>query len=221
MKIVALLPMKAHSSRVPGKNFRTLRGKPLYRWMLDTLLSISEISSIVINTDAEEILRSQKLQSNPRITIRERPQTLRGDEVSMNRVIEDDVCAVYADLYLMTHTTNPLLSRTVIEDAIATFINEREYDSLFSVTRYQSRFYRSDGTPINHDPDNLVPTQDLEPWFEENSNLYLFTRDSFTRTGARIGKRPLLFVTPLLQSVDIDGPDDWAMAEALLDTVGQ
>ena len=52
-------------------------------------------------------------------------------------------------------------------------------------------------------------------WFEENSNLYIFSSDSFTATGARIGRQPLLFPTPALESVDIDGPDDWALAVAL------
>ena len=79
----------------------------------------------------------------------------------------------------------------------------------------QARFYRADGSAVNHEPANLIRTQDLEMWFEENSNLYIFSSDSFAQTGARIGRQPLLFPTPLLESVDIDGPDDWALATAL------
>ena len=51
-KIVALLPMKAHSERVKGKNFKIFNGKPLYKWILDTLLSTNIIDKVVINTDA-------------------------------------------------------------------------------------------------------------------------------------------------------------------------
>ncbi|MGH8587266.1 MAG: acylneuraminate cytidylyltransferase family protein, partial [Gammaproteobacteria bacterium] len=77
------------------------------------------------------------------------------------------------------------------------------------------RLYRGDGSAVNHDPQNLLRTQDLEPWFEENSCLYLFSAEGFARTGARIGDRPLLFETPRLESVDIDEPDDWRLAELL------
>jgi CMP-N-acetylneuraminic acid synthetase len=85
-----------------------------------------------------------------------------------------------------------------------------------AVNKTQTRFYDADAKAINHDPDTLVRTQDLEPWFEENSNLYIFTRDSFNRTQARIGKRPMMLETPLFESTDIDTPDDWALAEVMV-----
>ena len=218
LNIVALLPMKAHSSRVPGKNFRELSGKPLFRWILDTLLAVDEISKVVINTDARSILNDNGLEESDRIVIRDRKQELCGDEVSMNLVLEDDVNAVPADVYLMTHTTNPLLSVDTIRNALAKFkrhFEADENDSLFTVNKIQTRFYREDCSPVNHDPDNLIPTQELEPWYEENSNLYIFTRDSFLQTNARIGKKPLMYEVPKMESVDIDEQDDWDMAEAL------
>ena len=76
----------------------------------------------------------------------------------------------------------------------------------------QSRFYRADCSPINHDPCNLIPTQDLEPWYEENSNLYLFSRESFDKSKARIGLNPMLFETPAFESIDIDTQSDWDFA---------
>ena len=85
-------------------------------------------------------------------------------------------------------------------------------DSLFTVDKIQTRFYRADGSAVNHDPDNLVRTQDLEPWFEENSNLYIFTRCSFAETNARIGKKPMMFESPKFESLDIDTPEDWDFA---------
>jgi len=215
---VALLPMKAHSARVPGKNFRCFAGKPLFRWILDTLLSISAIDQIVINTDAREILAAHGLASGDRIQIRERKPEICGDFVSMNLVLADDVANVTADAYLMTHTTNPLLSATTIEGALAAYekgLKAGYCDSLFTVNRFQTRFYRQDASPVNHDPENLIRTQDLEPWFEENSNLYVFSGESFARTNARIGKKPMLFETPRLESTDIDDHEGWDIAETL------
>lgn len=216
-KIIALLPMKAHSARVSGKNFRPFAGKPLFRWILDTLLSVEEIDQIVINTDARDILAERGLESGGKILIRDRKPEICGDFVSMNLVLADDVANVPADIYLMTHTTNPLLSAASIREAIAEFEAKQAQgaDSLFSVNRFQTRFYRADGSPVNHDPNNLIRTQDLEPWFEENSNLYLFTPQSFAAGHARIGQKPVLFETKRLESADIDDQEGWDAAELI------
>ena len=82
------------------------------------------------------------------------------------------------------------------------------------MTRWQTRLYDADGTPINHDPDVLLRTQDLPPVYEENSNLYLFTADQIA-AGRRIGKRPILFEIDPLEAVDIDDEADFVLAEAL------
>ena len=215
-KIVALLPMKARSERITGKNFRVFAGKPLFKWILDTLLAIDEIDKIIINTDARKILSDNGVEDSGRIEIRDRNANLCGDMVSMNRILEDDVANVDAGIYLMTHVTNPLLSKATIANAIKSYLDkQQEHDSLFTVNKVQSRFYKKDLTSVNHDPNNLVRTQDLEPWYEENSCLYLFTKESFTKTNARIGMNPMMHVTPKLESIDIDEPEDWIMAEAL------
>jgi len=214
-RIVALLPMKANSERVKGKNFRNFCGKPLFRWILDTLLEVEEIDQIVINTDARHILADNDLVETDRIKIRDRKSEICGDLVSMNLVLADDVENVDADIYLMTHTTNPLMSPDTVRGAIKAFQTaqtEGTVDSLFTVDKIQTRFYRADASAVNHDPDNLLRTQDLEPWFEENSNLYIFTRDSFTKTNARIGKQPMMYEGPQFESIDIDTPQDWDFA---------
>lgn len=214
-RIVALLPMKAHSARVSGKNFRDFGGKPLFRWILDTLLSIDEINEVIINTDARDILASHGLVDANRVRIRDRKPEICGDFVSMNLVLADDVDNVNADIYLMTHTTNPLMKAETVRGALDAFRAaqaEGVADSLFTVDKIQTRFYRADCSPVNHDPNNLIRTQDLEPWFEENSNLYIFTRESFAKTNARIGKLPMMYESAKFESIDIDTPEDWDFA---------
>ncbi|QUS62296.1 acylneuraminate cytidylyltransferase family protein [Synechocystis sp. PCC 7338] len=210
--------MKANSERVKGKNFKLLNGKPLFQWILDALLDLPEISKVVINTDARSILAGHGLVDSERILIRDRRSEICGDLVSMNLIIADDIANVPADVYLMTHTTNPLLSSSTIQKALQFFLTARSNktaDSLFTVNRFQTRFYREDGSAINHDPQNLIRTQDLEPWYEENSNLYIFNSESFFATQARIGKKPLMYETPSLESIDIDNAADWQLAEAV------
>lgn len=214
-KVVALLPMKANSERVKGKNFRELAGKPLFRWILDELLAVKEIDLIVINTDARSILEENGLVETDKIIIRDRKEELCGDFVSMNLILEDDIKAVEADTYIMTHTTNPLISAATIEKGLNEYHAANDKDSLFTVNKIQTRFYREDCSAVNHDPDNLIRTQDLEPWFEENSCLFYFSADSFAKTSARIGENPMMMVTPPLESLDIDEPHDWEMVAAL------
>ena len=219
--IVALLPMKAHSERVPGKNFRPIAGKPLVKWILDALLGVDVISKILINTDARELLEEIGVTNSDRVILRDRREDLCGDMVSMNLILADDIAAVEAGLYLMTHTTNPLISTETLRNAIDSFENDDEADSLFSVNKIQTRFYRGDGSAVNHDPNNLIRTQDLEPWYEENSCLYLFTSNSFAKTGGRIGENPMMYETPPLESLDIDEPYQWFLSEAVLEKRGR
>ncbi len=211
-KIVALLPMKLNSERVPNKNFKILGDKPLYRWMLDSLDKLESIERIIINTDAECLL-TESFESK-KIIVRKRKPEICGDFVSMNKVIEDDIQNIEADTFLMTHTTNPFLRSETIRQAISELL-ESQNDSLFTVNKLQTRFYNSDCVPINHDPNKLERTQDLEPYFEENSCLYIFTKEGFLKNGNRIGVNPIMKEISRVESIDIDNMEDWNLAEII------
>jgi CMP-N-acetylneuraminic acid synthetase len=134
----------------------------------------------------------------------------------MNEVLLHDVTQIEADYYLQTHSTNPLLRTETVTDAINKFLNKLpEYDSLFSVTRVQSRFWDESGRPINHDPALLLRTQDLPPVYEENSSIYIFTRRGLESRRNRIGRRPFLFEVDRLEAWDIDEEVDFFVAEFL------
>jgi CMP-N-acetylneuraminic acid synthetase len=214
---LAIVPMKRHSERVPGKNIRRLHGRPLYCWMLQTLCAVEQIGRVVIDTDAEEIAEMVTRDFDVQISMR--PERLRGDCVSTNELLAHVITRYPAyDCFLQTHVTNPLLTAQTITDAIRALAAQPEKDSLFSVTRLQTRLYDRAGAPINHDPSLLIRTQDLPPLYEENSNLYLFSRASFNRRRTRIGAAPLLFEMNRLEALDIDEESDFRLAEALMAT---
>ncbi|OGV46898.1 MAG: hypothetical protein A2X46_15955 [Lentisphaerae bacterium GWF2_57_35] len=213
-KIVALLPMKAHSERLADKNIRPFCGRPLYHHTLHALAAMTEVDEIVVDTDSELISMEAPILS-PKVRIIERPVELRGDFVSMNRIIEHDLSRTDGSIFLQTHSTNPLIRSGTYALALRCFREAEGQDSLFSVNRYQSRFYDADMRPMNHQPGHLIRTQDLPPMFEENSCIYIFTKESFARSGARLGKSPRLFVTPRLESVDIDDEESWRLAELI------
>jgi len=215
MRIVALVPMRHHSERVRGKNYRPFAGRPLYHHILTTLTAVDRIDDIVVDTDSPTILDDCPGRF-PGVTLLDRPEHLRAGETPMNQVLAHDVSRVPADLYLQTHSTNPLLKPETIDAALDAYLDAGDrHDSLFSVTRWQTRLYDEAGHAINHDPKELRRTQDLPPVFEENSNLYLFTRAGLERHGHRIGERPLMFEIDRLEAIDIDDEAGWAVAEAL------
>ena len=212
--VVALVPMKEHSERVPGKNTRPFCGRPLFEHILATLEETYAVDAVVVNTDSERI-GADAVGSFPKVTVLERPEELCGDFVSMNKIIAHDIGEVPSDIYLQTHSTNPLLRPKTIGEALKAFVQAEKNDSLFSVNRMQSRFYDAEGRPINHDPEELLRTQDLRPVYEENSVLYAFTSESFLAMGRRIGRRPLLFETDRIESIDIDDEFTFRLAEML------
>jgi CMP-N-acetylneuraminic acid synthetase len=215
-QLAALVPMRHHSQRVPEKNFRNLAGKPLFHHILSTLLDIPELDVIFVDTDSPVIAEGIGV-SFPAVNIIDRPEDLRADGVSMNRIIAYDMSLIGADLYLQTHSTNPLLQAGTISKAIQKFLEVRaEFDSLFSVTRIQTRLYDQDGKAINHNPGELIQTQDLPPLYEENSCIYLFTEAGFKKSGHRIGSSPYLFEIRPDEAWDIDTPLDFEIVDFIL-----
>jgi len=216
MKLVALVPMRHHSQRVPGKNYRELAGKPLYQHIIETLLAVPAVDEIVVDTDSEPVMNGLR-RDFPQVKIIDRLVHLRADDMPMNEILIHDTEQFPADFYLQTHSTNPLLKAETISDAIQAFNNNYpKLDSLFSVTRWQSRFYDKDGNAVNHNPRELIQTQDLPPMYEENSCIYIFNRANLIAKRHRISDNPLMFEIPRLEAVDIDEEADFQIANILM-----
>jgi N-acylneuraminate cytidylyltransferase len=210
-RLAAILPMRGQSERVPRKNVRSFNGRPLWSWILETLFKARSVDEVWVDSDSEELLE-QVRQSYPVKTIL-RPEELRGPLVPMHSVLAHDASLIEADLFLQTHATNPLLRAESLDRAVELLAASGEHDSLFSVTPRHARFYRAEGTPVNHDPAVLERTQDLEPLLEENSCIYLFPRSVIEESGLRIGRRPLLMPLEVEESLDIDTELDFLVAE--------
>lgn len=216
-RIVALVPMRHDSERVRGKNYRPMAGKRLYHHVVEALLASRHVAEVVIDTDSTLIMEDAAC-AFPSVRVLERPVELRGGHVAMNEVLLYDVSRVEGDFYLQTHSTNPLLETSTIDAAVEAFLHGwPQHDSLFSVTPLQTRLYWADGRPLNHDPDVLLRTQDLPPVYEENSNLYIFSRRGLQSRRSRIGARPLLFEIDRAEAWDIDEELDFMIAECLLE----
>ncbi len=211
--ITAIVPMRHSSERVKGKNYRSFNGKPLFHYITETLLSCPSITQVVIDTDSPTIMDYSKANL-PKVLVLERPMHLRDGSIPMNDVLLNVVEQIESDFYLQTHSTNPLLSAETVQEAIDFFLkNYPIYDSLFSVTRLQTRLWDRLARAVNHNPNILLRTQDLPPIYEENSCLYIFTKQILKERHNRIGNRPYLFEIDRKEAIDIDEEIDFLIAE--------
>ena len=215
-KLAALVPIRHHSQRVPGKNYRPLVGRPLFHHITETLLAVPEISEVVVDTDSEPVMVGLR-KNFPSVKIIDRPKHLRADDIPMNDILIHDTDLTPADFYLQTHSTNPLLKPETVSRAINLFLADYpSHDSLFSVTRLQTRLYDQHGHALNHNPKELIQTQNLPPVYEENSCIYIFNRENLIAKQHRISDRPLMFEIPADEAWDIDEELDFEICQFLL-----
>ncbi len=215
-RLVALMPMRHHSERVWGKNYRPFGdGRPLFHHALAALSACASIDAIAIDTDSPPI-KEQCAEHFPGVMIIDRPEHLRDGAIPMNQVLLHDTEQIRAQFYLQTHSTNPLLKSATLDRAIDSFFaNHPERDSLFGVTRFQSRLWTAEARAVNHDPEVLARTQDLPPLYEENSCVYIFDGATLRERGNRIGERPQLFEIDPREAIDIDDEADFEIAELI------
>jgi len=212
----ALLFMKEYSERIPEKNIKLFCGKPLFFWVINTLLSIKKVDNIYIDIDGKGIKKAVKDAFNSdKLILLDRQKHLLGDLVTANDLVAGILNRIDGEEFLQTHVTNPLLKGTTIHEAICTYHNNLpRFDSLLGVTRHQSCFYDFDREPINHEPNQIERRQDLPPVYEDNSNLYIFSRETFNLWG-RVGLEPYMYELDKLEAIDIDEQSDWVIAEAI------
>jgi CMP-N-acetylneuraminic acid synthetase len=181
---------------------------------LGALAESGVADEIVIDTDVPE--RFDGIAASVPIHIDLRDESVQGDDVSMNAVLATIVERRPADRFVQLHASNPFITPATIRRAVGMLGSNgcpMRCDSVYTVTEHRARFYDKDLRPLNHDPDNLIPTQRLAPMYSENSTLYAFTGEAMRIYGQRIGAAPRLLPIPPIEAIDIDEPGDWDLAE--------
>lgn len=213
--VAAIVPMRHSSERVPGKNYRDFAGKPLFHRIIDTLLECPSITQVVIDTDSPIVIEQAEIYY-PSVTVLERPHHLRDGAIPMNNVLLNTCEQVPADFYLQTHSTNPLLSAETVEKGVKQFLAQYPvYDTLFGVTRMQTRLWDPLARAINHNANILLRTQDLPPVYMENSCMYIFKKETLIQKGNRLGDRPFMYEIAEIEAQDIDVELNFKVAEFL------
>tara|TARA_B100000035_G_C21012464_1_gene560282 strand:- start:177 stop:827 length:651 start_codon:yes stop_codon:yes gene_type:complete len=212
--ISAIVPIKRNSQRIPDKNFKEINSKPLFFYILQSLFNSEFINEIVVNHDDDYIVQEVSKYFDS-IKFYKRPIELFGDDVSMNKIIESSLDECTYQSIIQVHTTSPLLQTETIDKAIRTHLDSKL--DIFSVNKLQERLYSKDLEPINHDIDNLIQTQDLDPIYVENSALYIFTKENFRKHNNRINNKSNIFEINFPENIDIDNYEDLELAKLILE----
>ena len=212
MKTVAFVPVRLNSKRVIGKNLKPLGGKPLMCYILETLAKIKSIDEVYLYCSNEEV----KKYLPDGVKFLKRPAFLDRDETLGKEIYDEFTKAIDADVYILAHTTSPFIKQETIENALDKIINGG-HDSAFSAEKIQT-FAWYNGEPLNYDLKEIPRTQTIEPVYVETSAFFMFSRDVWKIQGQRIGFKPYMAIVDKIEGIDIDWPEDFEMAERILET---
>lgn len=213
MKIEAIMPIKLVNERCPGKNTRLLGGKPLLQYELNSLKETGLVSNINVFCSDEAIVPF--LPEGVRFV--KRPTYLDLPTSNFTQIFDAFMLEHDADIYVYAHATAPYITVDTMKQCIEA-VKSGKYDSAFCAIKLQDYLWQ-DGKPLNFDASNIPRTQDLKPIYQETSGIYVFTREVFKKYRRRIGKKPYVKEVSFKEAVDIDNPEDFDLAEALLDVL--
>lgn len=212
-KVVAFVPIKLNSQRLPHKNILPIAGHPLCWHVVNTLLSTDGIDETYVYCSDEAV----KDYIPEKAIFLKRDARLDGDMVKGFEIYEAFINQVDADIYILAHTTSPFIKNETISNALNNILNEG-YDSAFSAQRIQT-FAWYKGNPINYNINDVPRTQDMEPIYVETSAFFMFEKDIFTKHNRRIGFNPYIQEVDSVESVDIDTKEDYDFALRLSERI--
>ncbi len=214
MRIVALVPIKLNSQRLPNKNLLPIGNRPLCWYICNSMLAVEMIDDIYVYCSDLSI----KEYIPKGVKILQRPMKLDEDNVKGFEIYKEFISCVEADIYVLAHTTSPFISSNTIEDALL-HVTTEGYDSAFTATKIQT-FAWYESKPLNYVLDDVPRTQDIEPVWIETSGFYIFRREVFQNLGQRIGNNPFIQEVRGMEAIDIDTKDDFDLACAMFNAKG-
>lgn len=217
MKVCATIPIKCNSTRVPGKNFRELKGKPLFQHIIDNCIQSDIFDSIYVDTDSEEI---KKYAESKNINYIDRKVELTYDTANGNDVLNYDIELLtnqgkQYDYIFQLYATAPFLTPVSIRECVFKLTHSSKYDSVLTATE-EYGWYWYKNMPVNYIPNILPRSQDVTPMIKETTGLYGISYNSWYKYRSRIGANPYFYIlNDLKESIDLDTEKDFKHANSL------
>lgn len=217
-KILALVPIKEHSSRIPGKNLKDLAGKPMMAYILETLKKIKRLDRMVVSTESDKVAAIAK-KYGADVPFK-RPSSLTLPDVITHDVVKHAMAELekqgyVPDYLLLVYTTSPLLKAERIEQAIDIAL-DRDSDTVLSGTYDKGHYWREEiGGWVRFYPITAKNSQFQEPLVKENGAICLVKVSSFLKRQLGADKADVLIMEKD-ENIDVDYPEDFAAVEAIL-----
>ena len=210
MKVAAFLPAKGSSNRIPNKNTMLLDGDPMFIRSLKKLMSSSIIDEIYLDTESDKII---DLASDIKCRIIKRDSELASNKTDGNTLFLNEIKNTDADICVQLLCTSPFIKLETIEKAVTILKTQPEYDSVVAV-RKEKLYTWNKGKP-EYDYNNIPNSADLKETIIESMGLYVMRRDTVVKTKRRIGDRPYMLEIDPLESIDVNWPEDFKMANLI------
>lgn len=221
-KVTCFLPCRAGSQRVVKKNIKPFSGYDhgLIQVKLRQLLAAKSIDEIVLTTNDADILTYAESLGEPRLRLHRRVEELSSSTTSTDQLVAHALELVPEGHILWTHVTSPFITEKHYDDVIDTYAEQRDqgYDSLMTTTAIHGFLWQKE-QPMNYDRaiEKWPRTQTLTPIHEVNSGAFLAPAALYRELDDRIGRRPYLYDMDKFTSFDIDWPEDFVIAECLVE----
>ncbi|MCR5635633.1 MAG: acylneuraminate cytidylyltransferase family protein [Clostridiales bacterium] len=210
MLIKAIMPIKLNNERLPGKNTKLLGDKPLIQHQLEALKESRVFDSISVFCSSEDVVPFLI----DGVDFVKRDEKLDLPTSNFNQIFSSFIDLVDADIYVYAHATAPFITVDTIKECVNAVLSGK-YDSAFCAVKIQDYLWQ-DNKPINFDATNLPRSQDLKPIYRETSGIYVIPKETYLKTGRRIGNNPYIKEVSFKESIDINNPEDFDLAQAVL-----
>ena len=218
-KIVAIIPARSSSKRIPKKNIRLLAGKPLIAYSIEAAKNSKYIQAVFVSTEDKKIAKIAKDYGAKVIW---RPKELATDTASSDSVLLHFAENVDFDMLVFLQCTSPLTTSKDINGALEMFLSQN-YDSVLSVCEDRGGFFcggflwSKESKPINYDYRNRPRSQELEKVYRENGAIYIMKKKGLVKYKNRLHGKIGLYVMPKERSYEIDDPEDFEFIEKLIE----
>lgn len=223
--ILAIIPARGGSKRLPGKNILPLAGKPMINWSIDAAKNVPSITRVVVSTDCKIIANTAKVAGGEVPFLR--PASLSSDTSSSVDVVRHTLqyfkgIGECFDYLLLLQPTSPLRSATDIQGAID-LLNVKNADSVISVCECEHSPLWSNTLDDSLSLENFMPknvknmrSQDLPKYYRLNGAIYLTKVEQFLQERVFMSGNSVAYEMDSHNSVDIDTKLDFIIAETIL-----
>ncbi|HAS6349080.1 TPA: acylneuraminate cytidylyltransferase family protein [Vibrio vulnificus] len=224
-KVLAVIPARGGSKRLPRKNTLLLADKPLIAWSIEAASMSRYIDQVLVSTDDEEIASISRRFGGEVPELR--PAHLSSDTATTESVLLY-ILEAYgkgAEILVLLQPTSPLRTSTHVDEALDFFVNN-DAESVVSVTPCEHSPLWANTLPDDFSMGNFIRSdalqrsQDLEQQYRLNGAIYIFDINKLKENGGiRYTSKSFAYVMDNTSSVDIDSKLDFELATLLISKI--